>query len=92
MILIILTIGSCKTSLSERLEPDIIVNPVPWLVYFEPDNPELKEIVLMQIEHYSYILELMIELESTGYADEVIEIEMDNCREAIKWLGGNDDR
>ncbi len=84
--------GSCKTSPTERLEPDIVINPVPWIVYFDADNPELKEIVLMQIDHYSYILDLMIELESTGYADEVIEIEMENCREAIKWLGGDDGR
>ncbi|MCP4393974.1 MAG: hypothetical protein GY804_06890 [Alphaproteobacteria bacterium] len=82
---------SCRTNPPERVEASIIVvDPVPWLVYFEPDNPELKEIVLMQIEHYSYILDLMIELESTGYTDEIIEIEMENCREAIKWLGGND--
>ncbi len=78
---------SCKTSPQERPESNlIVVDPVPWLEYYSPDNPELKKIIIRDIVMYTYIQMLLIDLRSTGYTDDVIDVEIENCEEAINWL------
>ena len=77
----------CKTS-PAVIDPVkyITVAPVPELVYFEADNPELLKIIKDQSSKYTYILKLLLDLQSTGLATPDIAEDISYTRDVLDWF------
>ena len=85
---------SCQTSPVEKeSEPYIVVDFVPDLVTFSPDNPELRFIVKAQIDLYENIMLHLLSMRVTG--DFIgIDGEIEYCQEILDYLDsitGDDD-
>ncbi len=78
----------CKTL--PNVEPDKIqaltVDITPELVTFDPTNPELNKIVIMQADFYSYSLKLLLDCKATGMFTDSIDDEIQYCRDVIAWI------
>lgn len=89
---LILMLISCETCPEERLsaKTGLILKPVensPNLIPFSPDNPELKDILVMQLEYETYILKLLFELEASGsYDPDDLNEEVSYVEKKIDWI------
>ena len=77
---------SCQTSPAEKeSEPYLVVDYVPDLVTFSPDNTELRFILKAQIDLYENIMMHLLSMRTTG--DFIgIDLEIEYCQEILDYL------
>ncbi len=77
----------CQTLPSEPEKiKALTIDITPELVTFDPNNPELNKIVIMQSDYYTAYLKLLLTAKATGMCTDSIDDEIDYCREVIKWI------
>lgn len=86
---LLITVTSCITYPPEKVEKSeyLVVDFVPDLAVFSPDNPELKRIVITQIDLYENIMLHLLSMKVTGaFVSENIDDEILYCQEILDYL------
>lgn len=84
-----ITLASCQTNQKEPEKSEyLVVDFVPDLAVFSPDNPELRLILFAQIDLYENIMMHLLSMRVTGdFVSENIDDEILYCQEILDYLG-----